>query len=1057
MTAIAACPTCGTEPLQNARFCHGCGSQLAGAGRHAEYKQVTVLFADVVHSMSIAAAVGSERLREIMTELVNRAMAVVQRYGAAVDQFTGDGIMAVFGAPVALEDHALRACMAALEIQREIEGLAAEVERRDGVGLQLRIGLNSGQVIAGEFGSAAIGYTAIGEQVGMAQRMESVAPPGAVTLSESTAQLVRRAAVLADPEMVAVKGADTPVPARRLLRMASGPELAVSAQSTLVGRELEMHTVAGLLERAINGRGSVLHVVGPAGIGKSRLVREAVALAKARGVEVLSSYCEAHARQVPLHAAARIFRAWASIDGLDDAAARASVRAQAPGADHDDLLLLDDLLGIAEPDASLPRIDPDARRRRLASLINSANLARTTPILYVLEDVHWIDEISESMMADVLAVVGQTPAIGVITYRPEYEGALTRVHGAQKIALSPLSDSETAALTSELLGPDPSVDGLASTVVSRVGGNPFFAEEMVRELAQRGLLDGERGGYVCEANIADVSVPATVQATIGARIDRLDSLAKRTLTAAAVIGLRFGTDLLMQLGVEPAIDELVQAELIDQVRFYPTAEYAFHHPLIRAVAYEAQLKSDRAELHRRLAELIKASGEESVDENAALIAEHLRAAGDLRAAYEWHMRAAAWSANRVIDAAMISWQRARQIADSLPSEDPDSIAMRIAPRTLMCLNAFRVNADRGDVSFEELSELCASAGDKRSLAIAMGGLVADHMIYGRVRDASLLASDVTALAEQIGDPQLIIGMSMAPIAVKIATGEMAEVLRVAQQAIDLAEGDPRKGDFVGLGPLLGAMFASRGVARIWLGLPGWADDFAQAVAMPEGVAPLGRSIIDHWMYGLSIVHGVVVATESSICEIAEALQVAERCADDIALGVSRVSMALVLLQQHSEADRQRGLELLQQVAEMCREGRYYQSETPVIVMYNAFEKARRGDGEDAVALMRKAVDDLFVGGQLPHCLLATRLLVQTLVDRQGDGDLAEAEAAIERLAAAPADNGLVLRDISLLRLRTLLARARGDDGAYRDFRDRYRETAAALAFEGHMAWAEAMP
>ena len=185
-------------------------------------------------------------------------------------------------------------------------------------------------------------------------------------------------------------------------------------------------------------------------------------------------------------------------------------------------MLLDDLLGIADPAVTLPRIDPDARRRRLGALINTANLARTEPILYVMEDVHWIDEVSESMMADVLAVIGQTPAMSVITYRPEYDGALTRVHGAQTIALTPLTDSETSSLIGELLGPDPSDDGLAAPIASRVAGNPFFAEEMVRELAQRGVLNGERGNYVCRADVTEVTVPGTVQATIGARIDRLD-------------------------------------------------------------------------------------------------------------------------------------------------------------------------------------------------------------------------------------------------------------------------------------------------------------------------------------------------------------------------------------------------------------------------------------------------------------------------------------------------------------------------------------------------------
>jgi class 3 adenylate cyclase len=189
VTAIAACRTCGTEPLENARFCHGCGSPVEGGDTRAEYKQVTVLFADVVHSMDIAATVGPERLREIMAELANRCAAVVQRYGGTVDKFTGDGIMAVFGAPAALEDHAVRACLVALGIQEETKRLAVDVHACDGVDLQLRVGLNSGQVIAGEIGSGPFGYTAVGEQVGMAQRMESVAPPGAVMLSASTARL----------------------------------------------------------------------------------------------------------------------------------------------------------------------------------------------------------------------------------------------------------------------------------------------------------------------------------------------------------------------------------------------------------------------------------------------------------------------------------------------------------------------------------------------------------------------------------------------------------------------------------------------------------------------------------------------------------------------------------------------------------------------------------------------------------------------------------------------------------------------------------------------------
>src|SRR6516162_8187570 len=222
-----------------------------------------------------------------------------------------------------------------------------------------------------------------------------------------------------------------------------------------------------------------------------------------------------------------------------------------------DMLLLDDLLGIADPDAELPKIDPDARRRRLTALVNAASLARETPALYVIEDAHWIDEVSESMLAEFFTVIPQTPSLVLVTYRPEYEGALTRIHGAQTIALGPLSDPETAALVSGLLGSDPSVGGIMTMVTEKAAGNPFFAEEMVRDLAERGVLRGQPGAYMSAAEVSEVSVPATLQATVAARIDRLDPAAKRTLSAAAVLGARFTLDLLETLGIDPVLEHLV--------------------------------------------------------------------------------------------------------------------------------------------------------------------------------------------------------------------------------------------------------------------------------------------------------------------------------------------------------------------------------------------------------------------------------------------------------------------------------------------------------------------
>ena len=251
----------------------------------------------------------------------------------------------------------------------------------------------------------------------------------------------------------------------------------------------------------------------------------------------------------------------------------------------------------------------------------------------------------------------------------------------------------------------------------------------MRELAQRGVLAGQRGGYVCQADVVEVSVPATVQAAIAARIDRLTTPAVRTINAASVIGARFDAELLSALGVDAVLDELLGAELIDQVRFTPSAEYAFHHPLIRAVAYESQLKSERAQIHRRLAEAIQERAPGSVEDNAALIAEHLEAAGELRAAYGWHMRAAAWSTNRDLGAARLSWERARRIADQLPGDDPDQIVdAHRPPHHAVCHRLPRPSSPETRGRFEELRELCSAAGDKVSLAIGMTGLLTELVL-----------------------------------------------------------------------------------------------------------------------------------------------------------------------------------------------------------------------------------------------------------------------------------------------------------------------------------------
>jgi class 3 adenylate cyclase len=1056
MTTVSACRTCGTEPLERAQFCHGCGAPLDNGDTRAEYKQVTVLFADVVHSMDLAAAVGAERLREIMADLTERCAAVVHRYGSTVAQFTGDGIMAVFGAPVALEDHAVRACLAALGVQEEAKRVAVEVGERDGVELRLRVGLNSGEVTAGGFGSGEFGYAAVGEHVGMAQRMESVAPPGGVMLSASTARLVEGAARLGECELVEIKGAAEPVPARRLLGMGDGHRTDGRVESTLVGRRWEMSAVEGLLERAIDGHGAVVGVVGSPGIGKSRLVREVTALAAARGVEVFTAFCESHASDIPFYVVSRLLRAATRVADLDASAARAVVRAEVPDADPEDVVLFDDLVGIADPEVELPKIDPDARRRRLTALVNAASLARKAPLVYVIEDLHWIDEVSESMLAEFFTVIPQTHSLVLISYRPEYRGALSRVPDAPSIALAPLSDSETVALVSGLLGAHPSVAGLATMVAERAAGNPFFAEEIVRELAERGVLRGHRGTYMSMADVAEVSMPATVQASIAARIDRLNPEAKRTLSAAAVIGAKFSPDLLETLGIDPVLQDLVAAQFVDQVRFTGQAEYVFHHPLIHAVAYESQLKSDRAELHRRVAAAIETGDQAGVEENAALIAEHVEAAGDLHAAYGWHMRAAGWATNRDIAAARLSWERAVKIADALPDADPARAAMCIAPRTMLCGTAWRVHEPVVGDRFEELRELCAAAGDKASLAIGMTGLVMDQVYRDRLSEASQLASEAWTLIESIGDATFTVGLSMPLIYAKGESAEMADVVRWSQRVIDLAEGDPAKGNFL-FGSPLALTVTMGGIGRYFLGRPGWRDDLRHGLAMARSVDPLSYAMVVAYIYFPGIPFGVLAADDRAMREIEDAVGIAERSGDDLAVSHARAALGMALVHRHTDAERDRGRKLLAEVAEMFLRQGHNLGEVPMINVYVARERTRCGDRDGAIPLGRAAVDHLFREGRLLLWgVSATGVLVETLLDRGTDADVAEADAAIERLAAAPADEGLVLRDIWLLRSRALLARTHGDATAYADLRDRYRDMAKTLGFEGHIAWAEAM-
>ncbi|BBX70617.1 adenylate/guanylate cyclase domain-containing protein [Mycolicibacterium psychrotolerans] len=1044
------CPACGTEPREGARFCDGCGAALAAPRSFTEYKHITVLFADVVHSMDLAAAVGPERLREIMSDLFDRCTAVVHRYGGTVHQFLGDGAMAVFGAPLALEDHALRACLSALGIQDGARALAEEVRVRDGIDFTVRVGLNSGEALAGEIGSSSSGYTVIGEQVGLAQRMESAAPPGGVMLSVTTARLVEHSARLGELEWVRIKGATQPVAARRLLAVTDHRDLR-PADATFVGRATQLAEIGRALETALAGRGAVVTVVGPPGIGKSRIARETASISRSRDIEVFWTFCQSHTAEVPFGAATGMLRSFFGIADCSPEKARAATRSALPDADNEDLLLLDDMLGIAETQPVMGEITPDARKRRLTALLDTALLSRRAPAVYVIEDAHWIDEASEAMLADFLGALAETPALVLVTHRPEYSGALTAT-ATSTITLTPLDDDDTSALVASLIGVDPSIRDLAHRIVERAAGNPFFAEEIVRDLAERRVLRGVRGAYRCTHD-ADVVVPATVQATIATRIDRLGSEAKRTLNAAAVIGSPFSEELLTAILDEVAVDELVDAELVAVVSRQPV-RYAFRHPLMRAVAYESQLRSRRAALHRCIAAALEQADPAGSAANAALIATHLEAAGDLDGAFRWHMEAGTRSTHRDIAAARMSWRRAVAVADRMPEADPDRRAMQIAPRSLLCATIWRVGGELTEVGFDELRDLTTVAGDKRSLAIAMGGLVQMLNFHGRYTEASRLASEQVELLDSIGDPGL--SVAMIPMVAAIAkwdAGEMAESLSLAQRAIDLSRGDPTMGNIIFGSPLAMAL-AMRASTRCCLGIAGWREDFDEALTIARSVDKFSFSTVVMFKY-IAIMNWALLPDDIALRDTAEALEIARQFGDDFLLTNAEFTYGLVLVRRQDQ-DRALGFELLAKARAVALNHRYTVIAAWCVDLDLAAEAIRTGDYDTAVNLAGGVLDKERRAGEGINRGWSTSILVEALLARRAPGDLDRACTAVDALAALPTEPVFLYHELPLLRMRAMLAEAHGDHRAYVDLRDRYRRRAAETGFDGHRALAGAM-
>ncbi|MEZ0339544.1 AAA family ATPase [Mycobacterium sp. pV006] len=862
-------------------------------------------------------------------------------------------------------------------------------------------------------------------------------------MSAATARLVANRAVLTEPELVAVKGRQEPIAVRRLMAFVPGPPSA--SDTTLTGRADELAVLAALLDRCAS-QGRVARVVGPPGIGKTRLLEELIGLAAARSLPVYLSYCESHTRTVPFSAARSLFRALFTLGAVPAQQARLRVRAELVDADPGDLLLLEDLLGIGEPGSALPEVSADALRRRLGSLVTTVMLQRP-PALHVMEDVHWIDEASESLLALVAEALPQTRSLFVVTHRPEYRGALTTVAAGEAVVLKPLADSEVTALTTQLLGSDASVSGIAGRIVETAGGNPLFVTELVRDLAERGVLSGRRGRYRSTGQDTALSVPATVRATIGARVDRLPSSVKSVLYAAAVIGIRFDRDLLRSVvpddaRLASALEELREGEFVDRVSPTSPTEFTFRHPLIRAVAYESQLKTVRRDAHRRVAAALQQTHHADPDPHAALIAEHLHAAGELRSAFDWHMRAGRWLRSRDQRAARESWRSARAAAEALDG-DPQRSQLLTAALTQLCGQSWRTGGDLEQSGLETLRELSTATGDRRSLATGMAGMVMALSGQHRHREALALIPELTRLLRALGDPGLSYALLPAVAYSLSEVGRLREALAIAQDVIDLSDIEPR-GDLLFGSPLATAT-RMRGLYRLCLGIPGWRADSDAAIELSRNLDPASRVSAVLYKYILSVPVGARRVDEVALDESAEALRLAEQAGDEFTLTTAQVARGLVLAYGNVPTDE--ATELLSTARDACNRHGFTMNALALAGPALARSMAQRGDLSGAINNVRGSISDMRAAGEVLSMGVATSILVESLVKRGSAGDLAEATAAVDQLSSATAASGLALYRVPMLRLRALLAEAVGDDDGRHTYLDRARAAAATSDYE----------
>jgi class 3 adenylate cyclase/tetratricopeptide (TPR) repeat protein len=776
-----------------------------------ERKQVTVLFADLKDSTELIRGLDPEAAQQLLDPAIHRMMDAVHRFEGTVNQVLGDGIMALFGAPIAHEDHALRACYAALAMQVAMRAYTEEVRRTQGLELRMRVGLNSGEVVVRAIGNDLhMDYSAVGETTHLAARMEQLATPGSSRLTAVTLRLVEGLVQVTALGPVPVKGLVEPVEVfelmgashlRRRLQAAAARGL-----TPFVGRQPELEALYQALARAQTGHGQVVALVGEAGVGKSRLVYEVTHSHRTQGWRVLESASVSYGKATPYFPVMDLLKRYCHVDDGDDARTiRAKITGQVLTLDEmlqETLPALLALLDAVPDDSPFLDLDPPQRRQRTLDGLKRVLLreSQVQPLLLVFEDLHWIDAETQALLDRLVESLPTAQLLLLVNYRPEYQHGWGSKTYYTQLRLDPLPPASADEFLQALLGDDPSLAPLKQLLIARTEGNPFFLEESVRTLVETGVLVGEPGAYRLAQALPTIQVPATVQAVLAARIDRLPPEEKRLLQTAAVIGTEVPWPLLQAIaevpetGLHRGLTHLQAAEFLYETRLFPTLEYTFKHALTHEVAYSSLLLERRRGLHARLVEALEALAPERVAEHVERLAHHAVRGEVWDKAVTYCQQAGARARDRAAPReAVAAFEQALQALAHLP-EDGDTRGRAIEIR-LALGGALSVLGEYGRclALLGEAEALARALDDRARLGRVLGGMANALWITGDHDGAITAGQQALALAAALGDSALQGHTSFRLAQVYRAIGDFgraAELLRRNVEAADRESGTP---------------------------------------------------------------------------------------------------------------------------------------------------------------------------------------------------------------------------------------------------------------------------